>query len=380
MVDQSLPGDSRDDEQVFKGDLPQNFPGTRVPSQYAEHPLIESCYFFTLPTELLEDVVETVGESRFDGELLKLDRDLAAECGDHSEVIGFRAGVPIQYGLLGRSLSPHAVAWNLDDDVKAALGWKPEHFSALGALTDRTDRPRDTCRAYAGWLSLNPTFLGEQAAFVSRWAQMIRMAGLDGTTPRKREVIADYLADYRSFTIARDEFLARWQLTGLAGPHLPTPPMPHVPLAGGVRTVLPNPDLGTTLFLPTIHPLPERQELLRMIDDVMRRHRLPEHLKEWAELIATDNPGRAKAFPRFQRIFLLQHYWRVLFSRHANALDRQLGKLHGVFANFLIHDADAAKDASRIIKEDLIEIGKSRGGPDWYLHPTPLEGVAMPPR
>jgi len=146
-----------------------------------------------------------------------------------------------------------------------------------------------------------------------------------------------------------------------------------VPVAGGVTAVLPNPALGMLIFFPTVFPLPERQELLRMVEDAFGGCRLPAHLKDWADLIATDNPGRGTAVPRLARIYRVHHYWRVLFSRHAGALDRQIGKLHAVFAEFLLPNSNRLSDPPRVIKEDLIDLAQAHGGADWYRTPTLLE-------
>lgn len=91
-------------------DLPPGFHPSRLPSRYADHPSVAGHYFFTIPKELLEDVVDLVGETQFDRELLAVERALSAECGDHSSTVGFRDGVPVHYGLLGRPLNLGAIA------------------------------------------------------------------------------------------------------------------------------------------------------------------------------------------------------------------------------------------------------------------------------
>lgn len=277
-------------------DATPNCPGTRVPPPHADHPLVDGRYIFTLPKELLEDAVAAVGEERFDPPLLDLERALSAACGDHSEVVGFRAGVPVRYGLLGRPPGLATTAQGVTDAMSKELGWAvtPAVLAALGVIDERVERARDVCRAYNGWLALNPQFADEQAAFFARWGAMARRVGLDAPTPGAEDRARQSMADYAAFADHRDRLLRRWELAGLAGPFLPDPPRPHAPLAGGVDAVLPDPRLGTTFFFPRIFPLPDRQELSRMVDDAMARHRLPPHLKGWSDLIATDNPAAAR--------------------------------------------------------------------------------------
>lgn len=237
---------------------PPGFNPIRLPSPSVNHPLVEGHYFFTLPKELLDDVVARVGETRFDRELLAVERALSAECGDHSTMIGFRDGVPVHYGLLGRPLHLAASAKEGDDTLAGELGWSltPERGRAVNSLNDRVERIRQRCRAYAGWLALRPQFLREHDDFLATWDPMPRRVGLDAPTPGKEDPARQTMADYAAFADARDVFLRRWQLTGLAGPYLPDPPRPHWPLAGGVTAVLPDAALGTLFFFPHILPLP----------------------------------------------------------------------------------------------------------------------------
>ncbi|HEY2585497.1 MAG TPA: hypothetical protein VGI81_07030 [Tepidisphaeraceae bacterium] len=356
---------------------PAGAPDAHVPDPYREHRLIRGQFYSTLPRELLEDVVVAVGVDRFDPELLAMDRSLSAESGDHSAVVGFRNGFAVTYGQLGQARS----VLSLLDEGIAAFGPPPGwpamtswHRAALAVADDRITRLRQTARAYAGWLCLDRQFIAEHDAFLATWGDKAREFGLDAPTPAPppKDRPDAVPAPFREYTAARDRFLLRWQLAGLAGPYLPVPPMPHLPLAGGAA-VLPNPALGTTFFLPTIFPLPDRQELKQRIDEALDRQRLSAHLGGWSELIATDMAHRGKVMPRLARVFVLQHYWRVLFARHAAALHRQLGRLHEAFAGFLGTALGGSSIEARVIKDDLVELGRARGGPNWHLTPTPLE-------
>ena len=67
--------------------LPPQMPGMRdmgVPSQFRDHPLLHAGPYFTLPRQLLKQVVAEVGENRFDAELLEMEYALSDVCGDHS--------------------------------------------------------------------------------------------------------------------------------------------------------------------------------------------------------------------------------------------------------------------------------------------------------
>ena len=245
--------------------------GTHVPSQYQTHPLIDGRYFFTLPKELLDDVVNAVGENYFDPKLLKLESELSSLNGDHSAYIGFRAGHPIPSNLLGPGLNLESLLHDVTPAMRAELGWAltPQNSRGLQTASDRLESDKEICRAYCGWLVSNPQFINEQKAFLAKWEGTAKRFGLDAPVPDDDDPVRHTIPTYVPFTQERDQFLEKWQLTGLSGPLLPKPPMRHAPLSGGKSAVLPNPGLGTTFFFPSIFPMPNRQELLRMVDEAM---------------------------------------------------------------------------------------------------------------
>ena len=60
-----------------------------VPDDCRQHPLVLHRYFYTLPSDVIDSIVEFVGEDRFDDSLLDVERRLSAICGDHTGNVGF---------------------------------------------------------------------------------------------------------------------------------------------------------------------------------------------------------------------------------------------------------------------------------------------------
>lgn len=78
-------------------------PGFRfvgIPARYVNHPLMNAAPYFTLPEQLLDQVIAKVGEDRFDADLLKMEYDLSRVCEDHGSRIGFWRREPINSQLL----------------------------------------------------------------------------------------------------------------------------------------------------------------------------------------------------------------------------------------------------------------------------------------
>ena len=117
--------------------LPVPFP--EVPDGLGEHTLLCGRHFYTFPSELLEEIVEGIGERHFDREILNLDRRLSRANGDHASRIGYHNGRPIRYDLLGE---PRAIAIDLLEipkDLRRRLNW-PKNFGQNTVTLKRADQ------------------------------------------------------------------------------------------------------------------------------------------------------------------------------------------------------------------------------------------------
>ncbi len=58
------------------------------------------------------------------------------------------------------------------------------------------------------------------------------------------------------------------------------------------------------------------------------------HLAEWRRIAALDNRRRNDELERLGRLFSLQHYWRVLHTRHPRVSYRNIRGVEALFAQF----------------------------------------------
>jgi hypothetical protein len=102
-------------------------------------------------------------------------------------------------------------------------------------------------------------------------------------------------------------------------------------------------------------PVPSEDDLRRLAEGSIS-HEPPKHLEPWAKII---RGGASKnELKRYARIFPLLHYWRVLMSRHADALCRQQGRLEEAFAGYFGVERDSIRGDLRLIALRL--------GPNWH--------------
>lgn len=348
------------------------FHNAEVPHQYTQHPLIADRHFFTLPIELLEAILERVGGARFDPTLLSMERQLSARCGDHSWLVGFRDGLPITYRFLGEPLSLPAMVLDLPDDWKAQLGWGHNKFDAMKQADSWLHWIRQTGRAYCGWLSTNEQFVQEHQTLCTQWAAQIRVCGLTGSQCRVPEFPEIPGFERREeYQAALAAFCERWYLEGLSGPFLPMPLPPQIPVPSLDLVTRAMRSGGLCIYLPFTYPLPNRDQLRAMLEEAMDRQAMPEHLTQWAQIVQSDNPAGQAEREHLARVFLLQHFWRALFERHASALKGKVDLVRRAFAAFLFPKADdVAGQKAESVRKDLGLLAKAHGGADWYLRPS----------
>ncbi|PHR90592.1 MAG: hypothetical protein COA78_34950 [Blastopirellula sp.] len=333
-----------------------------LPIEYHSHSFISGNYFFTFPSELLEAIVEKIGEERFDGDLLKMERELSRLCNKSSSHVGYW-----QEGIITCSeINPQSELSFTDDEIQSCNLNPLAVRHALRKYKDRDSKfLENSSRAYSGWLLTNPQFLSEHDTLLSSHHEAIQRWGTSLNLSRIPEMIrTQILPDPKSsedplwseYVDQCKEFCTRWRLDDLVAPYLPVPSKPK--MAGQIpETILENLfQSGGLFYLPDTIPLPSRDQLRSLLDDALHREDTSEHLAEWQNIIRSDNFAKNQMNP-FIRKLELQHYWKLLHQRHSSAINRRIGKLHEIFAERL-------ETTPKQIKNDLTSIKKQLGA-DW---------------
>ena len=331
------------------------FKNTALPSQLLQQPTLRSGCVYTVPIELLDRIADQVGVDHFDRHAWELEVDLSARSEDHRSRVGFLLGAPIIFVFLREKPLDKAAIDCLRKISKDA-------DATIRDATNRLNQATRGMRSYLGWLMTNPVFLQEMQAL---WPHLERHCG-PGSMPIpirrvearpsgaiEGEVRPDIEDDYRQLT----DFCARWRLTELAGPMLPLPAsiqMPAPPIPQNDSS-LPG-HASAKILIPDTMPIPGEKELRRMMEEVIRQNPA-DHLAEWFKIVRAQNSARSQ-LDRYARIFEVQHYWRLLQSRHAQALRRSRGRLIDAFSeHFEVSDAAIDRDLKFIEK---------RLGPSWW--------------
>lgn len=345
-------------EPILAWNAPTN--NTTVPPRFARHVLIGDRYFFTLPRPLWDEVYHQIGSAAFDAESVDLEYALSEINGDHSERVGFWRGMPISYAQLRRP-DPMQVS----AEEAQSVGWNVKQATldnVMRIANQRTNEIARTTRGYVGWLLVNRQFLDEHDSLLTQWTSMVQRWGLErlgqphipGFALHRNDPAVD--EQWPSYRSAFAEFFRRWRLQGLAAPYLPVPRQPL--LSGSIPgTMLPQLQGSPGLFFqPDTFPVSSRDSLRGMLDDALHGSPPPEHLTEWRNVIASDNQAR-HTLVRFSRLFVLQHYWRVLQSRYQHSLRRKTTTLKSILASFL-------ETSQRTIDLDFVEV-RRRLGSEW---------------
>jgi hypothetical protein len=337
-------------------------PGPAVPDEYRFHLLVRDRLFFTVPRDLVDAVVRAVGPRSFDPDMLRLERALAEESGDHSQHVGFWGNRPIGCSFFRTRPIQYR------KPLIALAGYtNDEKLTRIVEEAQRDlERHHKETRAFAGWLLSNPTFLREHNDLCAAHKAEIASYGFpqghlfaSAAPSRLPPGLKPANARVTAYGQELQAFFERWRLKTLLAPFLPSPQ--HVQLPVPHRSVLAGQaDSSGSLYLfPDIASVPSRDELRRALEQSECRSNPPEHLADWIAIVRGSNPSKIK-LSRYARIFLLQHYWRALHSRHADALKGQTGKLEEEFAAHLRASASA-------IHKDLLFL-RRRLGPDWVQY------------
>src|SRR5262245_48256778 len=109
---------------------------------------------------------------------------------------------------------------------------------------------------------------------------------------------------------------------------------------------------GSSFYFPDIFPIPSREELRDILEEGADRTHAPDHLREWQELVRSNNPGK-NTIGRYARLFELHHFWWALQERHPAALHRRTEKLQEAFAVFLGTSSDSIHKDLGLIADRL---------------------------
>lgn len=338
-------------------------PGFReiaVPQQYRCHPLVQDRLFFTLPRKLLEAVVGTIGNKRFDGDLLGLEYALSDACNDTLNV-GFWGGRPINYSLLRPE--PLSLSSEQLQTLAAALKKTPQRVQdMLRSAQPSLAWNASVSRGYVGWLLTSRTFLEEHRQLFTKWQSEVWKSGvlqLGPLVPKGTTLPGARLVSSKTtlqFAKEFEDFYIRWRLNGLAAPHLPIPLTPKLSGAFPLTVLEQLNGAGGIFFIPDTFPIPSRDDLRQLLDDSLRGDKGPEHLSDWTRMVRRSNAAK-REIGRLARLFELQHYWKVLCQRHPQALKRNEGKLKQAVASFLKVD-------EQVVHRDLLLI-RRRMGSEW---------------
>lgn len=354
--------DDQSADEKREWSLRGEFRPIELPSELQHHPLIKDGVFYTLPMDLIDNVLKAIPEADFEPEQLALEKRAGESFADHTSWVGYWHGRPLPYCYL-RSAS-HSRQAGITPEQAQSLGsdaGKQELRGSIDLANKLIPDIVDAMGGYCGWLVTNRDFLAEHDAFFTAWREEIAEHFVPGiglplipAAPSLAEEgcqKSEAKGTDKAFIDTYDRLLCRWRLVGLAGPYLPLPAGPLLASAP-MNEIRRRVRMGGTMFhLPDVFPVPDRDWLRKYLESVRISSSEP-HLAEWCEFIRAGSRGRAHAL-RYARVFELQHFWRILYSRHRDAFAGQKKSLRAAVASFLSISASTIEDDLQLIDRRL---------------------------
>ena len=351
--------------------VPAGTTATQIPEQFVDHPLIAGKYFYTLPVGLLQLLGSNVGAERFDSGLMRLEYSLSEICGDHSLQVGFCDRNVICSVMLSRrpiNLTPEQAEFlNLD---LSRSGLRERN----SLMNERTTALWRQARAYLGWLLTNPEFLGERDALIRSHRAQILQHGFPISTridiSALPSVSRETEPESLEFVDAVRRLCERWRLAKLNGPLLVEPLQPQLP------SLLPAKNAESLGRGVLVFEIPDicRVSAGGTLGDIVHEslgHEVPTviHLADWMAVVERSNASRG-TLKRYERLFVFQHYMRVLYGRHSEVLGRCAAKVRRAIAAFLEqnHTSEGSEekvpDYEELLRKDN-QCLKTQLGSDW---------------
>jgi len=319
----------------------------------AAEDVLQSSVVYTLPEPFLASL--RMGERRpaFKAPRWAAELEISLRNGDHSVRIGFINGHPLTSSML---VDP-------DFSVGVAEYLRTANLSATAFqdAVQQARRVRRNQRAYCGWLMTSRQFLTEHSEV---WKSLRPLAISDSAMPRP--VTSGFATFLEGFEAPREDrrlsqlrdHCARWRLSHLTGPYVPEPlafqsPAPLPQLAAEQAA---SAGFGLTV-IPDTMPLPARDELRTSISGA-REAIQSDHLASWRKIISSESRTKEDQLDRYSRIFVVQHLYSVLLSRHADALRGKVTYVRQRIADFLNVD-------EKTVQRDFALLARE-GGAEWW--------------
>lgn len=348
------------EERVEIGRIP-----TRLPGMYSSMP--EDRYFYSLPEEVWNEIQREIPESLFEPGNWTREIEVAQMCGEHVQCVGVQGGKVILYGYVRSRLLP--ISFSKEEAEHMGMSHAAANLAASKANKAKASSSLRARHGYLGWLMTNRLFIEEHDQLIQSNLGLVREHGLQfvQVTHPPEDAIKDESEQVGRFVDELNQFLLRWRISGLAGPYLPIP-LPIL-LGGKIPASLLDPlrQAGGLVFIPDTIPLPARDELREYLTAASRpadEDSESQHIKEWRTIIRNDNSARTQ-IGRYARVFELQHYWRLLHTRHPQACHRRGSKLHEALARFFEVSTNSIRSDLTLVKKGL--------GKGWETRQSPLE-------
>jgi len=222
-------------------------------------------------------------------------------------------------------------------------------------MDERSCAPWKQARAYLGWILTNSVFIAERKALFETHRHEILLYGFPRSTRTELSSVPNIPGETGAqslvFVNAVRLFCERWRLLSFDGPLLVTPMQPQLPAlypSANARSF----KRGVPVYeIPDICSVPSRGPLGDIVHESLG-HEVPQvsHLADWMAAVERSNSSRT-TLSKYERLFVFQHYMRVLYGRHGDSLSRCGVHVRKAIAEFM--------------EQNHIPSNKERGVPDF---------------
>ena len=188
---------------------------------------------------------------------------------------------------------------------------------------NRNDKSSRFALAYTGWLVQQVEYWTDIDTLKKTFRDELFKSGMPEQQNFRFETLES--VDQHSAGLIRQtrKLCDKWRIAHFATIEMPVPLQPAI--LSRECYPYPLPDGMIVYAMPDIYPFSGRGEVTEDLE-VERKYTEAPHLEEWFEIARSTGKSKTR-FLTLARQFQVQHFWRVLLSRHSQKIEGKKTKL-----------------------------------------------------
>ena len=201
--------------------------------------------------------------------------------------------------------------------------------------------------AYCGWLVQQSEYWGDVEALKSDFRDELFKSGVPRQPDLQFESLDTVSQEVSALACETKKLCEKWRIANFTTIEKPVPLQPTIL----IRELSPSQLRKGLIYyaMPDIYPFAGRGEVVEELE-ARRAFAEAPHLKDWFAMVSSSSRTKKRIFT-LARQFQVQHFWRVLLSRHSPKIGGKKTVLQEMLGESLGVDRDTIKADFRTLRK-----------------------------